>query len=448
MPGFFLECEGKRLDGQRSLGALRKRLEKAGVAPGTTLAALAGDRLQDLLLVLLCASLKMRLAILDPALPEAWRRALLEAAGARHLIREPLSPAAAGRSESWPGADELKGMRLLLATSGSTGEPRLVELSGANLLAGAGAANRLLGLRRGDRWLACLPTHHVGGVAILFRCLLAGAGLVLHRRFRAGAVLEALYQRSITHLSLVPTMLERLLARDPGFRPPASLRVVLLGGAPAAPDLVEEALARGWPVCPSYGLTEAASQVATCHPPPGRWTVGLAGRPLDHLQVRTDDEGRILIRGPSVARHWLDARGRHPLTDAEGWLHTRDLGRLDGEGRLVVLGREDDLLISGGEKIHPASLEGELRRCPGIEEVAVTGVPDPRWGTRLLACYRGPWEEPAVAQWAATELAGPYKPKEFRRLDRLPRNAMGKLLRRKLQRICETEERRSAGLDG
>jgi O-succinylbenzoic acid--CoA ligase len=324
-------------------------------------------------------------------------------------------------------------IQLLLATSGTTGEPRLMALSGNNLRAAAEAANRVLGLGSADCWLATLPLHHIGGLMTVLRPWLAGAGVALIHPFDPRAVLARLEAGGISHLSLVPTQLLRLLQADPAFRPPADLRVVLVGGAPLETALAERALAAGWPLCPTYGLTEAASQVATCLPPPRRWQAGLAGRVLPHLEVAITEEGRIRLRGASVAAWRLGETGARSLTDQSGWYTTGDLGRWDGQGRLHILGRADDLILTGGEKIHPAAVEAELLRCPGVEEAVVAGVEDEVWGMRVVAGYRGAWPESRVAAWAESHLAGAHRPKRFLRLEEIPRNALGKPLRRVLR---------------
>ena len=435
---FILEYRGHSIDLEEALLQLAGRLREEGMEPGMTLATTAGDRLLDLLLLLLLPLLGGRLLILDPALPPARTRQLLAIGGADLVLREEggVERLASRRPQEQGGiSGGWEKTKLLLATSGTTGEPRLVELTYGNLRAGARAANALLDLAPGDRWLACLPTHHVGSIAILFRCLLAGSGVVLQERFDSGSVLEALESGTVTHLSLVPSMLQRLLDEAGDSIPPATLRVVLLGGAPAPASLVQAALERGWPVCPSYGLTEAASQVATLYPPPHQWEQGLVGKPLPHVQVGIDREGRIRLRGPSIARYRLDATGRHRQVDVQGWFTTSDLGQLDGEGRLRVLGRVDDLIISGGEKLHPAFLEAELARCPGVAEVAVVGVEDARWGERLMACYTGEVSEADLERWAREHLQRHHRPRGFLRFEALPRNALGKLLRRQLREL-------------
>lgn len=438
-PAFLFEHRGHGIDLEPTLEQLRGHLAQLGVKPGMTVATTGGDRLLDLLLLFLLPRLECRFLPLDPALPPGLRQQLLRLADADRVIDDSFQPvycAGGGSSPSPAWLEPVKSLWLLVATSGTTGDPALIELTGGNLLASARAANELLDLAPGDCWLGCLPTHHVAGLAIALRCLLAGARLSLLDRFEATEVLEQLATGRVTHLSLVPTMLHRLLEADPSYRPPRSLRVVLLGGAPASPALVQEALDRGWPVCPSYGLTEAASQVATLYPPPVRWQEGLVGEPLPHVEVEIGEEGRIRLRGDSLARHRIGSRGRHPLLDEEGWLATRDLGYLDGQGRLTVLGREDDLVISGGEKVRPALVESLLLAHPGLKEVAVVGVEDPRWGARVVACYCGEPAEGELEIWAREHLSGAHRPRQFVRLGKLPRNPMGKLLRGELRNLA------------
>jgi len=447
-----LEWNGVPLDLGGRLESLEGLLLAQGLAPGTVVAAADPDPLLKLLLLLLLPRLGCPYLPLDPALPAAHRDRLLELANTSFLVGgdsgkevhlRPLAGRASGPSPvpSDPGFAPSRRVQLLISTSGSQGSPRLVALTGGNLRAAAAAANRLLAFGTGDRWLLCLPLHHVAGVSVVLRAWLADAGVVLQAPFSPGALLRRLERGGVTHLSLVPTQLHRLLQHEPGFRPPPELRVVLLGGAPADPALVERALALGWPLCPSYGLTEAASQVATLFPPPARWSAGLAGRPLPHLEVALAGDGRIRIRGESVAPWVLEAEAARALADGAGWFTTGDLGALDGEGRLTVLGRADEVIISGGEKIHPAVLEAELARCPGIDEVAVVGLEDDTWGSRVVACYRGAWPEARVARWADERLRGAFRPKAFHRLEALPRNALGKLLRRELRRRLQASAR-------
>jgi o-succinylbenzoate---CoA ligase len=322
------------------------------------------------------------------------------------------------------------GVALVIATSGSEGEPRGMLLSDANLDAAAAAANRHLPLRPGDLWLDCLPLHHIGGLAILWRCARAGAAVLLHDGFDAEAVAADLVRQPVTHLSLVPAMLARLL--DTSVAPPASLRHVMIGGAALAQALYDSAAAAGWPLNPSYGMSETAAQVATWTPADGPWHEGLVGRPLGRNEFALAAYGRIRIRGPQVMLGYLGGGG----IDADGWLTTGDLGKIDANGRLTVTGRADDMLISGGRNVHPLEVESCLAGCPGIRDVAVTGLPDKVWGDLIVALVVGDVTAQGITDWCRPRLPGAAQPRRIVHLANLPRNAAGKLERSLLRQLA------------
>ena len=323
------------------------------------------------------------------------------------------------------------GIALVIATSGSEGKPRQVMLSVANLDAAAAAANMHLALGPGELWLDCLPLHHIGGLSILWRCARAGAGVLLHEGFSVEEVAQALASQPVTHLSLVPAMLARLLAA--GARPPPALRHVMVGGAALAMSLYEQGTAAGWPLNPSYGMSETAAQVATWTPADGPWHEGLVGCPLGANEFAIDASGRIRIRGPQVMAGYVDGGG----VAGDGWLTTGDLGKIDEKSRLTVTGRADDMLISGGENVHPATIESCLASCPGIRDVAVTGLPDPTWGDLVVALVVGEASASAIAAWCRPRLPGAALPRRIVHLERLPRNATGKLERPLLRRLAQ-----------
>ena len=322
------------------------------------------------------------------------------------------------------------GIVLVIATSGSEGKPRRVMLSDANLDAAAGASNHHLPLLPGDLWLDCLPLHHIGGLSILWRCTRAGAGVLLHEGFAAETVAASLARHPVTHLSLVPAMLARLL--DCGARPPGSLRHVVVGGAALARVLHDRATAAGWPLNPSYGMSETSAQVAAHKASDGPWHEGLVGRPLGANEFGLTADGRIRIRGPQVMAGYVDGGG----IAADGWLTTGDLGEIDENGRLTVSGRADDMLISGGSNIHPLTVESCLAGCPGIRDVAVTGLPDPVWGDRIVALVVGDATPEGIHAWCRTRLPRAALPRHIIRLPGLPRNATGKLERAALRRLA------------
>jgi O-succinylbenzoic acid--CoA ligase len=298
-----------------------------------------------------------------------------------------------------------------LFTSGTSGAPKPVVLTSANFGWSALASAVALGLDPAERWLCPLPLAHVGGLSVLVRSAVYATTAVLHAGFDAAAVVRALCEDRITLVSLVPTQLARVL--DAGLERPPGLRWVLLGGAPAPPALLERAAAAGVPVAETYGLTEACSQVAT------------GGVPLPGVKVELAADGEIVVSGPTVA-------GGGPLA-------TGDLGAWDEHGRLRVVGRKADTIVTGGENVAPQEVEGVLLAHPGVADAAVVGRPDPEWGERVVALVVGrdggavPAEEELRA-FCAARLARFKVPKRFEAVERLPRNAAGKLERSTLRR--------------
>jgi O-succinylbenzoic acid--CoA ligase len=290
-----------------------------------------------------------------------------------------------------------------------------------------------------------MPLVHVGGLSILMRSALFGGPVRLQPSFDAAAVSDALDCGDITGLSLVPTMLSRLLEYRAGRPLPGGLRVLLLGGAPVAPDLLRRAFDAGFPVCPTYGLTEATSQVATAAPPQPHATDPSPMRPLSGIELRIVDDdrdlppgvaGEIAVRGATVMQGYLnDAQATQRALRA-GWLFTGDIGYLDATGGLHVLDRRDDLVITGGENVYPAEIEAALLEHPEVAEAGVAGVQDTDLGARVVAwVVKRPGAEMDVAaldHFCRARLAGYKRPREFRIVDALPRNAAGKLQRRRL----------------
>jgi o-succinylbenzoate---CoA ligase len=304
----------------------------------------------------------------------------------------------------------------LMFTSGTTAGPKPVELSYDNWLWNALGSALALGLDPQERWLCPMPLAHVGGLSIQLRSAIYATTVVLHDRFDAERALTALMDPGarVTLVSLVPTMLARLL--DAGLREPPTLRRVLLGGGPIAPALLARAARAGVPVSPSFGMTETCSQVAT------------DGFALLGSELRIGDDGELLVRGRAVASS--------ALSD-DGWLHTGDLGELDDSGRLTIVGRKSDTIVTGGENVAPAEVEAALLEHPAVTDAAVLGRPDPEWGEAVVA--QVVLREGAAAD--ADDLRGhcaarlaPFKvPKRFEVVGQVPRGVTGKLLRRELR---------------
>jgi len=275
----------------------------------------------------------------------------------------------------------------IVFTSGSSGAPKAALHTFGNHYYSALGSNENIALdaKRGDRWLHSLPLYHVGGLSILFRCLLAGAAMVLPE---PGLPLgRAISESGATHVSLVATQLMRLL-KDESLPTLETLKTVLLGGGPAPGALVEETASRGLPVHTSYGLTEMASQVTTTPHNVSPEKLRTSGRIIPYREVSISGDGEILVRGETLFVGYVEGETVSLPLDEEGWFHTGDLGDLDEDGYLDVSGRKDNLFISGGENVQPEEIEEALRGLDGVEDAVVAPVPDAEFGFRPAAFVR------------------------------------------------------------
>lgn len=378
-----------------------------------------------------------------------------------------------------------------ILTSGSTGAPRPVSVTHGNLAASARAAGERLELESVDRWLTSLSLAHIGGLALAHRAAWTGCSIVTVPRFEAQAVGSLIDSGGVTHASLVPVMLQRLMDARGDRPPPDTLRLLLIGGAETPAPLLERALQAGYPLALTYGLTEATSQVATATPGLVRDKPGTVGAPLPGVTVRiaSREEGRlgeIMVRGPTVTRQpgppgekpqervkgegtdgsrarseaeevekkdggteatvnedaresGSDLPHSSVYVDESGWLHTGDLGRLDEDGHLWVAGRRSARIVTGGVTVEPAEVEEVLLRHPSVREVAVIGVPDEDWGERVVAVVvpDGSGPGPSLAElleFTRDRLAPAKRPRGLRVVEALPRNANGKVDRVRLVR--------------
>ncbi|MCC7218385.1 MAG: AMP-binding protein [Burkholderiales bacterium] len=316
---------------------------------------------------------------------------------------------------------------VVIHTSGTTGRPRGAVLTRAALAASAAASAANLGWQADDRWLACMPIARVGGLSILTRCLAARRTAVLAPGFDAATLPATLADARVTLVSLVPTMLARLLDAHPGWRPPAHLRAILVGGAAAPEPLLRRAAERGVPIVLTYGMTETCSQVVAT-PYAERFAPAACGtgRVLPPAQLRVV-AGRIEVRGPMLMAGYLGA----PPLPPEAWFDTGDLGAVDARGCVTVHARRTDLIVTGGENVYPAEVERALERCPGVAAAAVFGVPDDAWGeivaAALVVAPDGAPHDDALGAWLRARLAPHKRPRRVCRVLHLPQTAAGKL---------------------
>ena len=373
---------------------------------------------------------------LDPDAPEPELKGILAAARPTHLLDGD------GRRRLAGGQPAEAAVAAVVATSGTADAPKVVELGADAIRWSALATSAALEAGPGDRWLCCVPVHGVAGLAVLARAWHTGLPVEVYDGFDPAAVGAAAGRATL--VSLVPAMLRRLLAAGDAA---SRFRRVLLGGGPVPADLAKQAKDRGVGLVRTYGLTETFGGMAH------------DGHPLDGAEVRIGGstmpgareggagggrgssapapEGEILVRGPMLFRRYRGEPGRTAAALRGGWLHTGDLGRIHHDGRLVVLGRVDDLVISGGVNVHPDEVEAVLADHPGVAEVAVAGRADPEWGQRVAAFVvaRDPGRPPTLEElrgFARERLAAAKAPRELIIVPALPRGPSGKLLRRLL----------------
>lgn len=338
-----------------------------------------------------------------------------------------------GRNRFDFGAAAPDGTYAVVPTSGSAGAARGVVLTEANVAASVGASQRRLGNNASDRWLLTLPLYHVGGLSIVWRTLTAGGSIMMLPHFDAAEATRALRDGATTMASLVPTMLHRMLVHDAG--PYCGLKAVLLGGAPATVDLVTMALDAGLPVLQTYGMTEAASQVATVEPGMAADSLGTVGSPLDGITVLISPCGEILIDGPAVSPGYLGEKPR------SGPLQTGDLGHIDAHGRLVVGGRRDGMILSGGENVQPEHVEAAIDVVTGAGTSVVLGAPDEEWGEVVVAVVQTAGAAlPGIEAAVRRRLARHEIPKRWIAVDALPLLPNGKPDREAAARLLNDAE--------
>jgi O-succinylbenzoic acid--CoA ligase len=310
----------------------------------------------------------------------------------------------------------------VVVTSGTAGEPKGAELTRPGMEAMGRGYSDGLDAGPGDRWLACLPLHHVASLAIVARSYVTGVPCTVHDTFDVARVAASPRTDDTSIVSLVPTALRRML--DAGA-PLHEFRRVIVGGAPCPASLRARAEARGIRVVDAYGLSETWGGFA------------LDGIPIAGADVRLTDDAEILVRGAMVMRGYrLDATRTGEVLTPEGWLHTGDVGTID-DGRLRVVERLKDVVITGGVNVSPTEIEGVLLTSPAVRDVCVVGMPDDEWGERVVAfVVASAGATPTVDDLRAHargQLSAAKLPREVRLVDVIPRTASGKPLRRLLR---------------
>ncbi|TGB02160.1 o-succinylbenzoate--CoA ligase [Halobacillus salinus] len=336
---------------------------------------------------------------------------------------------------------DLDDVYTMMYTSGTTGNPKAVMHTYGNHWHSAISSALNMGLHEEDQWLVCLPLFHVGGFSILMKSVVYGMTIEYMGTFDEKIIQEAIFERGITHVSVVTVMLRRLLDHLGEASYPEHFRCMLLGGGPVPKPLLERAAERRIPVFQTYGMTETSSQIATLDPSSALRKLGSAGRPLSTAQLLVDAEkeyevGEILVRGPMVSKKYYNREASD-----EAFFRTGDLGYKDEEGFLYVVDRVKDVIISGGENVYPAEIESVLSSFPGVIEAGVTGIANEKWGevpaAFLVLEEHTLWNQEEMERFLEDKLAKYKRPHVYHIVPELPRNASNKLVRRRLPSLVE-----------
>jgi len=422
-----LICDGQRMTyAELEAEALQsaRRLVAHGVRRGTTAAVTMGGGSRQVVLIHALMKTGAVLLPLSPRLSPDERSAAIKASGVTIDLDDPSRLTQTEADMPLLGEHDMADTHCRILTSGSTGKPHSVGLTYGNHLFSAMGSAFNIGVDPADRWLCALPTSHISGLSIVMRSAIYGTGMVLQDGFDTGAVSAAIEDDGVNVISLVSTMLIRLLEDGVDL---SGTRAILVGGGPVPQSILERALSRGAPVIQTYGLTETCSQVTTLEIAEARRKVGSVGRPLltSHLRIH---ENEILVQGPTVSAESLDA---------DGWLHTGDAGRIDEDGFLYVDGRTDEMIITGGENVIPAEVEDVLVSHPSILEAAVVGRTDPKWQQAVTAVVvpvaHSSVSAEEIRTFCATKLASYKVPKKVEFADSLPRTRSGKIRRSELR---------------
>lgn len=436
--------------------AFAERLHTAGILPGMRTAVLATSNAQLVIALYGCMQLGCELVMLNERLSDEELKYQLYDSKPDALLVDCLEKRSLSYTKKFSFTDIYNKERkpfcikdewskdrtiTIMYTSGTTGRSKGVRQSLENHVMNATGSALHLGVHPNDCWLCTVPLFHISGFSILMRSLLYGMTVSLHTKFDAESVVDELVGGTVTRMSLVAVMLERVLSvlEKRNQHVPSSFQSMLVGGGPVPLSYLERAIERNIPILQTYGMTETSSQTTTLSSEDAIRKLGSAGKPLFFADVRIAGEekmGEICIKGPHVTIGYIGAaESKNPLID--GWLHTGDIGYLDEEGYLFVVDRRSDLIISGGENVYPAEVEQALIKHQAVIEAGVVGRQDGKWGQVPIA-FVVVKEQVTIDELKAfmkTQIASYKLPKEYYFIDGLPRNGANKLVRRELLKL-------------
>ena len=435
--------------------AAAHHLDELGVGSGDVVALMLRNRIEFVVLMFASWRLGATVTPVNPNLTDVEVIRQLDASGARLLVAEDDATAQRGVTtlavadlyadvaayDQPPRLDE-SALALLIFTSGTTGVPKGVMLDHANIDSMAEMGRQALDIGPTDRCLLILPLFHVNGIVVsVLMPLLAGASVVIAERFDPITFFATVENQRPTFFSAVPTIYTMLAALPDDLTPDtSSLRFGICGAAPASAELLAWFEARyGFPLIEGYGLSEATC-ASTINPVDGERRAGTVGIAFPGQQIRIIDDagtdvatgvdGEVIIAGPNVMRGYLGRADETARVIIDGWLHTGDVGHLDADGYLTLVGRSKDMVIRGGENIYPKEIEDVLTSDPTVLDAAVIGVPDDKWG-ETVAAYVQPRPGRSINieglhQICATKLAGYKRPASITVMDAIPKNPVGK----------------------
>ncbi len=321
---------------------------------------------------------------------------------------------------------ETEELALAIATSGSQSKAKIALLSRGNIISHCHSFIKQVPIEVSSVWLNCLPLNHIAGVMIIYRCWFNNATMLLHDDFNVQKVWHDIHHFSVTHISLVPRMLSLLLEHSRDSCVPDHLKYIIVGGDKLSEQLFHRAQAAGWPIYISYGMTEACSTIA----------LGLSANkliPLDDFEIGIAADDVLSIKGPGVFTGYADSTAEKI---ENGWFETNDRVLWDGHF-LSIQGRNDNMIISGGNNITPEYIESLLLRSEFVTDIAIGKINNSEWGDTIVALLCGDMDK--IKTWVKQEIKSTYQPRVFIHVQQIPRNLMGKIDRKAVQLLISEQ---------